>query len=165
MAYAKAPRRGTAFLALLAAATLSVPAFSQSNNVRITELSDVNFGLVSGPTDRRLSQNICVFAHTAADRYAVVASGSGASGSFELNSGLDTLPYEVQWSDSPNQTSGTTLVSGTTSQTFTSTAQHQLCKNGPVATASMTVLLRATEIDRATAGSYAGTLQIMIVPN
>lgn len=169
MGYVIAPSARVALAALLAAplaaACVVSPARAQSNNVRVTQLDDMAFGFVSGPGDQQISDNVCVFAHTVNDRYAVIATGSGGSGAFVITSVQDSLTYEVQWSGSPNQSGGTSLVAGVTSPTFTSGATHQTCRNGPTTSASLTVVLRAAELDRVTAGSYSGTLQITIVPN
>jgi hypothetical protein len=52
-----------------------------------------------------------------------------------------------------------TIVSG-----FTSAASQQTCNSGPAASATLTVIVRATSLGSVQAGSYAGTLQITIAP-
>lgn len=165
MGYGIAPKVATALPALLVALSACTPAYGQSGKVRITQLTDVAFGFVTGPAGRRISQNLCVFADTSNGAYSVVASGSGASGAFELNSGLDRLPFEVQWSETPGQSGGTMLSAGVTSPAFISNAAQQTCKSGPSTSATLTLVLRAAQVDQVTAGSYSGSLQIMIVPN
>ena len=75
-------------IAGLAGAFGAVPAGAQSNNVRITQLSDVAFGSIANlGADSVRTQNICVFAHTASSGYRVTASGSAPGGAFGFRSG------------------------------------------------------------------------------
>ena len=89
------------------------------------------------------------------------STGTGAQ--FELQSPSGNLPFEVQWADSANRTSGQQLVAGTARSGFVSTANNHSCNNSPAA-ASLIVLLRAFEIERATAGGYSGQLTLIIAP-
>ena len=135
-----------------------------ADKVRITGLQTANFGQLSGFGDRSISQNVCAYSSSATNGYSVTATGSGTGGSFALTSTITELPYEVLWSDSSGQTSGTSLMSGTrTGGFFTSAAQH-FCNSGPSSTASLTIVIRSTTIESARAGTYSGVLQIMIAP-
>lgn len=165
MGYGIAPKVPLLYPALIVAAGLCTPAYGQSNKVRITQLSDVAFGFVAGPADQQISQNLCIFANTSNDTYSVVATGSGASSAFELVSASDRLPFDVQWSETSGQPGGTTLDAGVASPAFTSNATQQSCNSGPSTSATLTLVLRAAQVDQVTAGSYTGSLQIMIVPN
>ena len=139
----------------------SAPVGAQS--VRVTGVSNVSFGTVANlQADISQSQSLCAYSSTAS--YSVRASGSGAAGAFTLSAGSRTLAYEVQWNSLSGQQTGTSLVSGVTSRGFISTAVHQQCNSGPRTTASLIVALRAASLSSATAGSYSGTLTILLAP-
>jgi hypothetical protein len=151
---------GAAALILLVAPTALQ---AQSDNVRITDLSDVNFGTLGNlGVDAILAQNICVFANTTGRRYRVQAAGSAPGGAFALTSGASLLPYEVQWSASSGQSSGTQLTSGVARTGLVSAATQQACNSGPATSASLVILLRSTSLSSARAGSYSGTLTLVV---
>ena len=156
--------RSAAF-ALAAALLAAGQAQAQSNNVRITKLSDVAFGsLANLGVDATSAQSICVFAHTGSSGYRVTATGSAPGGAFALSSGASLLAYDVQWSASAGQTSGTQLSPNATLTGLSSSATQQTCNNGPATSASLIVVLRSVELTSATAGSYTGTLTLLIGP-
>lgn len=141
------------------------PAFAD-DKVRITGLSDVSFGTITGfAMDSVRSQSICVYSKSPpADNYRVTASGSGSGGAFDLSSGSNTLPYEVQWSDTSGQTSGSQLAPNQALTAQHSTAQKDDCTNGPATTASLIIILRSGAVAGAIAGSYTGSLTLVIAP-
>ena len=147
---------------LLAAAS---PAIAASNNVRITGLTDVAFGLLTNlSSDAVSSQSVCVYANTATNGYNVRASGSGPAGAFSLASAASNLPFEVQWNSSSGQSSGTQLTANVALSGQASTATQQSCNSGPAASASLIVILRTAALSSATAGSYNGSLTLVIGP-
>jgi hypothetical protein len=136
-----------------------------ASNVRITGLSDAAFGTITNlGTDSIKAQNICVFSNTATSGYHVTANGSGTSGAFTLASGANTLAYQVQWSASSGQTTGTQLSPNVALTGLTSVATQQACNSGPASSASLIVILRSTALLSATAGTYNGTLTLVIGP-
>lgn len=144
---------------------LLYPAHAQSNNVRITKLSDVNFGnLTNLEADAALSQSVCLFAHTSSKGYRITGTGSGAAGAFDLASAAGILSYEVQWNQAPGQSSGVQLYPNEPLSGQTTTATHQTCNNGPTTSASLIVLLRSAALSSAGAGSYTGTLTLIVGP-
>lgn len=145
-------------------ASMEAPAYA---NARITALTDVNFGTIVASGDQSISQNVCAYASQGFFgqlNYSVRATGSGSGGAFQLSSGANTLPYEVQWADSPSQTGGVLLQSGSLSSGFGNGAFFQTCQFQSQGTATLTVTIRAAQLAVATAGSYSGSLQITIVP-
>lgn len=129
----------------------------------ISGLSDVSFGqLVNLQADQRRSQSICVAANSRDNRYNVRASGSGPGGDFALANGQSLLPYSVEWSSTPGQSSGGELTDDGVLTSQTTTERGPRCKNGP--TASLTVVLRAVDLSRAQEGEYSGTLSLLIAP-
>ena len=152
-------------LGLLAAILGSAPAYAQSNNVRITKLSDVVFGSIANlGVDAISSQSICVYAHSTSNGYQVTASGSGAGGAFVLTSGASALAYDVLWNQSAGQSSGSQLGPNITLTGQTSAATQQTCNTGPATTASLILVLRASALSSARAGSYSGTLTLLVGP-
>lgn len=157
------PRLAAAILVALVALG-PMPAHAQQ--ARINKLADVAFGTVTNfAADLKNSQNICVFSSVATRRYRVTATGSGTSGAFTLASGAKSLAYEVQWSASSGQTSGTSLTSGVALTGLVSSATRSGCTSGPTTSASLITIIRATNLSSATAGSYTGTLTLIVAPN
>ena len=131
--------------------------------VRITGLTDVSFGTINNLTvDAVQSQSICVFSNGSGQSYSIRADGSGSGGAFTLASGAATLAYGVRWNNQPGQSNGAALTAGVSLGGQTSNAQNQLCSNGPPTTASLIVTLPAPSLSSATAGSYSGTLTIIV---
>jgi hypothetical protein len=166
---ARARRRaaGGAVAALLLA-SLPAPA-GAADTVRISGLSDVAFGSISNfASDSVLSQSVCLFAKSPpGDNYRVTASGSGPGGAFLLSSGTATLPFEVQWSSTPGQSSGSQLLPNQplTGQRSTSgSASADDCSKGPATTASLVVILRSAALASASSGTYSGTLTLLVAP-
>lgn len=155
------PRLAASIAFALAATVLPSPAPAQK--VRIGDLSDVNFGLISNlQADARQSQNICVFSQSSGNRYSITATGSGTGSSFTLSNGASSLPYEVEWSDQSGQTSGTSLAPAVAATGRVSAATHQTCNSGPTASASLTIVLRATALSQAREGNYSGSLTLLV---
>ena len=151
---------GAAAVAMLCA---PAPLAAQSNNVRITKLSDVAFGsLANLGMDASVAQNICVFAQTSGNRYRVTATGSAPGGAFALTSGSDLLDYEVQWNASSGQSSGLQMSPSVAQTGLVTAATQQTCNSGPATSASLILLLRSTALQSAKAGSYTGTLTLVI---
>lgn len=139
-----------------------------ADEVRITALSDVAFGTITSLTsDLVRSETVCVYAKSPpGNNYRITGSGSGAGGTFLLSSGSSTLAYEVQWSDTPGQTSGTQLTANQplSAQHSTSGSGHPDDCSGDPLTASLVVILRSTSLGAATAGIYTGTLTLLVAP-
>lgn len=150
-------------LALGCSAALLVAAPAQAQNVRVTSLTNFTFGTIANLlADQTQSKSLCAYSSTG--RYSVRATGSGAGGAFALSAGTRTLAYEVQWNSAAAQTSGTALTAGVTRSGFTTAATNQTCLSGPSTTASLIVILRAASLSAASAGSYTGTLTILLAP-
>lgn len=149
---------GCAMLALGAS-----PALAASNNVRITNIGDIAFGTIANlSADAVQSESLCVYANTAASGYNVRAIGSGAGGAFTLSSGSDSLPFDVEWSAAAGQSNGVQLTPAVTLGGQISSATQQTCNAGPAASASLVVILRTAALASAPAGSYNGSLTLVI---
>jgi hypothetical protein len=156
-----------ALVAIGVASSLLFPAeaIAASNKVRITNLTDVAFGTVANlSVDTVRSQSVCLFADTNTNGYTITATGTGPSGAFELTSGLTPMNFEVQWSGSAGQSSGTQLTPNVPLTGQVSAATHQTCSNGPATSASLVLVLRSSALSSAKAGTYNGTLTLIVGP-
>lgn len=147
---------------------LACPAWSgllAGNNARITGLSDVAFGTLANlSSDSVQSQNVCVFSNSSTNGYYVQATGSGSGGAFTLASGSNLLAYDVEWSPSSGQSSGNLLSPNVALTGQVSSATQPSCNSGPASSASLIILLRAAKLSSATAGTYSGTLTLLVAP-
>jgi hypothetical protein len=154
-------------LPIFAASALALAATpaSAADKIRITGLADVTYGTITNfAVDAVQAQDVCVFSNSSPERYRVTASGSGTGGSFLLSSGASTLPYEVQWNDQDGRTSGTQLLANQALHNQSSDSSQRACNSGPESTASLIVILRASAITAASAGTYSGTLTLLVAP-
>jgi len=136
-----------------------------SNKVRLTNLSDVSFGTVANlSSDAVQSQSVCVYADTNTNGYNVTGIGTGPAGSFQLSAGATSMAFDVLWSSSTGQTSGIQLTPNVPLTGQVSPATHQTCANGPATSASLVVVLRSIALSSAAAGTYSGSLTLLIGP-
>lgn len=146
-----------AIAALIAAMPVEAPA-----QMLLTRLSDMTFGaLPTTGADQTQSESVCATSGVVGGYYSVTATGSGSGGAFALANGSAALPYDVQWSSTPGQSSGTALTAGSPLSGQTTA----LLNCTLTLTASLIVVIRGVQIVKATAGSYSGTLTITISPN
>lgn len=150
-------------------AIFACPASAQAtgaDKVRISGLSDASFGTITTlSADAIRTQSICVYSKAPpSDNYRITASGSGDGGAFTLASGTETLPYEVQWSDTAGQSSGTLLSPNVPLASQRNFAGNDDCSRGAATTASLIVVLRSTNLSAAIAGSYNGSLTLLVAP-
>jgi hypothetical protein len=146
---------------VVAAALAAAPAVAQQ--VQLTHLSDVAFGTISNlGVDQVQSQSVCAYSGLLGGRYSVSATGSGTGGAFTLASGSATMPYEVQWSGTAGQTSGTAMTPGAA---LTGQTMLLSCPVLGSSDASLILVLRALALSSATAGNYSGTLTIILSAN
>lgn len=155
----------SAAMATLPLALLLAPALASaaSNKVRITNLGDVAFGAIGNlGTDAVRSQSVCLYADTNTNSYNITATGTGPAGAFELSSGVASMPYEVQWSSASGQSTGSQLAPNVPLAGQLSSGTQQTCSNGPATTASLILVLRSAALSSAAAGTYSGTLTLVV---
>lgn len=151
--------------ALVALAALCSTATS-AQSVRISGLSDVQFGTLTNlVNDQSASQTICVYSSAFNGGYKVTATGSGPGGAFALQSGTAQLPFELQWAGNANQTSGQPLTPGIPLASQSGNTWLSNCLFGLFMSASLITVLRASQTSTARAGAYSGTVSLMIAPN
>jgi len=151
------------FLALLAAACVPTQARAQERFANIGNLVDYNFGqIINLSADQSIARDVCVYSAKTTPGYNVRATGSGAGGAFTLGGGGGTLGYEVQWAAQAGRATGTILRPNVALTGLLTSATQQNCINGPPASASLIVMLRATSLQAALSGTYSGTLTLIV---
>lgn len=154
-----------ALITALAPAFLLAPGMAfAGEKVRIGQLNDLAFGIL--PTvsvDQIASDNLCVYSTSATHGYRVTVTGNGPTAAFVMTSGNDQLPFDVQWAFSSGQTTGTSLTPGVALAGTTSNDSDQNCSLSR--SASLIAVVRATDNGAATAGTYSGSLTILVAPN
>ncbi len=148
----------------IAMGLMSTPSLAVPMKANISDLVDVDFGIINSLNRQAISQTICVYSSTFTNGYSVTAIGGGQGGVFSLASGSSQLPYDVLWSAAANQVNGTPLTSGAPATGFSSAATQSSCKNGPISSASLIIVINSTTLDSARAGAYTGSLQLTITP-
>ncbi len=152
-------RRSTWFaLGLLA---LQAPCSAATSTATFAPAAFGTVALLSSDLFNR--QSICAFGSLLTQGYSVLATGSGAGGAFTIASGSATIPYELQWAQTGGATSGTNVVANVSlpNQAESGILAGVGCAVG-VTTATSIVIVRSSSLLQATAGSYSGTLTIIL---
>ena len=151
---------------LLVAAGLAWSGSGSAQVVRIRQLNDFAFGTIAAaPVDRVLTDNLCVYSNAASGRYTITARGSGTGNAFTLASGANTLPYEVQWAFAAGATAGASLSPNVALAGATANGNDVSCNQAASLSATLEVILRATTQQSAPAGTYSGTLTLIVAAN
>ena len=162
---ARSPFSRVLGLCLAAALSASPAPAAAADKVRLTNLSDLVFGTVTNlAIDAVRAENVCIYSTSRTNGYHVIASGNGPGGAFELSSGSDTLAFDVAWSSTSGQSSGSLLTPNVPLTGQVSSATQQTCNSGPATSASLVVILRSAALSSATAGTYNGTLTLVVGP-
>lgn len=116
-------------------------------------------------SDLTSRQNTCSFSGLTPTIYGVTATGSGTGGAFTLSNGRSQLPYEVQWAQTANASSGSPVSASQMlgNQSNASLLSTVTCALG-LQNATIIVIVRATSLQQSTAGAYSGTLTVLLTP-
>lgn len=132
--------------------------------VQISGLSDLQLGVWSGSGDLEGVVNHCVLgAH--GGRYAIEATGAGSGGAFVLLNGPGALPFHVDYSDDgggwSQMSPGVPLTGqrGAPNQN-----QFERCLAGQKSPQRVRVRVLAQDLGTAVAGSYDGSLTLLVTP-
>ena len=157
-------RRVIVCLVAVASLGWAVPA-AAADKVRLTGLTDVAFGTLGNlSADAVRAQDVCIYSTSSTSGYHVTATGSGGGGNFELSSGVNTMAFDVAWNNTPGQASGTLLTPNVPLTGQVSSATQQTCNSGPARTGSLIIILRSAGLSSAVAGTYNGTLTLVVAP-
>ncbi len=130
-----------------------------NDEVRISNLTDINLGVFAG-ADANGSSAACVY-RNGTGAYQITATGDGAGGAFTLTDGTNSVAYSIDFDDGTGalpMTSGLPVIGRTGADPASSTC----ATTGNNAVVSATV----AAVDAATlpAGTYAGTLTLLVAP-
>lgn len=152
------------------AATDGVPGFSSTgtldisitvdDEVRISNLGDIVLGTFAG-VDASGTSAACIYRNSATT-YQITASGNGTANAFTLTDGTGTVGYSVTYADgatvADSMSSGIALVGQDGADTDVDCAA-----TGNNALIGVTVA--AADAAALPAGSYSGTLTLVVAPN
>lgn len=141
--------------------TITIPA-----RVQITKLRDLQPPTFTGSGARSEGADLCIYTNSTAGRYRVTAVGSGSGGAFKIKNQttLEELDYALNWNDQNGTSGGVPISSGTalTNQTGADTASTN-CSGGT--NSNLQVTFSEQNLLAAEAGTYSGSLSIMVEPD
>ena len=153
------------FFAFLSILLLGLPVVALSQQAQITDMDDFSFGQYSGSGSlTQTDGDVCIYqTGGTGTNYRVTASGTGAGGSFQIQSGGDSVTYEVLWKDSQGAGGSFTNLTANTGANF-SGADNASTNCGGSANAALRVYFSSGNLAGAVPGSYSGTLTISVEP-
>lgn len=130
--------------------------------VRVSNLGDIALGNFNGGAgDLTGADSFCVY-RNGAGNYNINMTGSGTANAFTLtDSGANTLPYSVDFvnGSATAMTTGASLTGQTGANTTSDT-----CGGGANDNVSVNVTVANADLASAPAGTYSGTLTIVVAP-
>lgn len=144
-------------------AVLTTPAPVVSAQALITGLSDLQFGSWSGIGDVEGVVDHCVFARPGPG-YSVAATGGGSGGAFVLHNGPGTLPFQVDYDDGTGWSRLDPGVPLSGQRGAPNENQLERCLDGLRPPERVRVRILAQDLAAAVAGSYGGSLTLLITP-
>jgi len=164
----------TAFLALILIASLPAWAATQGTlgatstgtsdvsvtipeQFRISNLQDVTFGTWNGG-DLTNNQNTCIY-HNGDGSYSITATSN--TGSFALQNGAHTLPFEVYFNNTPTSSGGASLGYNNATATSGGNTASADCSAGGLS-ANIRVRIAESNLQAASPGAYNATLSFII---
>ena len=129
----------------------------------ITGLSDLQFGSWGGISDLEGAVDHCVFARPGG-RFSVAATGVGSGGAFILQNGPGTLPFRVDYDDGSGWSQLDPGVPLTGQRGEPNLVQLARCLLGQRPPERVRVRILAQDLAAAIAGSYGGSLTLLITP-
>ena len=131
--------------------------------VQIGGLSDLDFGSWSGFGDLEGVVDHCVLGPRGG-RFAVEATGVGAGGAFVVENGPGSLPYQVDYDDGGGWSQMDPGVPLTGQTGAPNQIQFQRCLEGRRPPERVRVRILAQDLGAAVAGSYGGSLTLLVTP-
>lgn len=154
-------RRLVPWLALAMALVVAPEAAAQ---VQISGLSDLQLGTWSGSGDLEGVGDHCVLGPRGG-RYAIEATGVGSGGAFVLLNGPGSLPFQVDYSDDGGGWSQMSPGVPLTGQRGAPNEnQFERCLAGQRSPQRVRVRVLAQDLGAAVAGSYDGSLTLLVTP-
>ncbi|WP_191059428.1 hypothetical protein [Geminicoccus harenae] len=130
---------------------------SKLTDISITDLAIANF---SGTDKTGTAQSICVYSNIGADgAYAVTASGLELTNTAGAQGSDNTLPYAVSFTGGGT---ATPLTEGDKIGGFAAGASNDTIDCNGGTNASFSVTISSTDIQKVIAGTYNGTLTLLV---
>ena len=139
------------------------------DQVRISGLSDILIAFdPAGTGDVTGSSTACIY-RNGAGTYSIEATGDGASDAFTIEDSAATptvVPYTVEWDDEVGGGNAAGVTSGTalTGQSGANTVSDDCSNAGGGANAFVEVTIDRADLLAAPAGTYNGTLTLLVTP-
>lgn len=130
-----------------------------NDEVRISNLADINLGVFGG-ADAVGTTDACVY-RNGTGAYRITATGSGAASAFSLTDGTNSVGYSVEFDDG----TGAVAMGASTpmiGRTGADPASATCATTGNNAVVTTTVV--ATDAAALPAGTYTGTLTLLVAP-
>ncbi len=128
--------------------------------VVINKLDDLNFGSWSGTGNITRVSRHCVASTASGNLFSITLTGNGPGGSFTLASGPGSLPYRVWYRDRPGQ-AWQEASPGVTIFNLVGRNNPNNCRGQRQ---RVRVRFMANDLAAATAGTYSGTLTLLVAP-
>jgi hypothetical protein len=154
---------GRSLVPWIMGAVVATHAPALSAEFLITGLSDLQFGSWTGISDLEGAVDHCVFAHPGGG-YSVAATGVGSGGAFVLQNGPGTLPFQVDYDDGSGWSRLAPGVPLTGQRGAPNENQLERCLDGQRPPERVRVRFLAQDLAAAVAGSYGGSLTLLIAP-
>jgi hypothetical protein len=135
---------------------------AHAQQVRIRQFTNHTINATNFNT-RNFNRNLCLYRSAAPLQFSVTATGTGAGGAFTLSSGGNTIPYLVFFNNNTGTTGEQSLTSGIPRSFTLNNNSTQNCTAGNNGNYHVRIL--GSAIQAVPAGTYTGTLQIMMAPN
>lgn len=132
------------------------------DEVQISNLADIVLGTFGG-TDASGTSAACIYRNSAPS-YQITGTGNGTANAFTLTDGTSTVPYSVSFSDEASGASAASLTSGVALTAQTGADVSPTCATAGD-NAQIAVTVAAADAATLPAGSYAGTLTLVVAPN
>lgn len=129
------------------------------DEVKISNLVDIP--LTFSGSDVSGTSSACVYRHGDTGLYDVTGMGSGASNTYSLTDGTNTVTYDVEFDDGSGLS---TLVSGVATASENATNVNDDCATGGN-NALIQVSIAAESVPVLPASTYTGTLTLLLAPH
>ncbi len=127
--------------------------------IKISNLDDIDLGTWSGSGDLVGSDENCVWSTTRG--YNLTASGSGAGNAFTITDGANDIAYSVAWDDTDSTDQAVTVGTALSAQVTNAVSVNCAARGD---TANVAVTISEADMAAAPAGTYNGTLTLIVAP-
>lgn len=131
---------------------------------QITNIANITVNPYGGSGGIAQDDDVCIYSNDAGNtppRYKVTASGSGAASAFTITNGAQTIAYTVEWNNATGE-GNNNLVTTVQSAAFSPATNTYPCAAN---NANFQVLATHNNVMSVPAGTYTGTLTLVIAPD